>query len=258
MSVTAKRALRCADVEPLLDACADGELLLDDRTAVTSHVAGCAGCAAHLEQRQRQKALLAAAGRTVELPADVDARIHRALSRERGRERKAGVVVVAAALAVAALALVALQRLPTRSDQASAAGVAQESLQRHQRDLPVDVASPDPHRVASFLRERIGHAVHVPPLSGFSLEGGRVIEVGAKPAAHLVYRTGLGGRMSLIAIPDPDGSFARDKLGDASRQVLVDDGALHAMVFARGGAVYSIVGDVAPERLVEASGAFDR
>lgn len=247
-AVTARKLQKCVDVEPLLDASVDGELIGEDLTAVDAHVSDCAACRKKRDARVHLKAALASAGAAVALPAEVEARIRTGVAGARRKERRTTAAIVGVAAVVGVCAFLALSREAPQQKREPA--VVAAALQRHQIDLPVDVASPDHERVAAFLKERIGHRVEVPPFSksGWGLEGGRVIEVADRPAAQLVYRSGVGAKISVIAIPDPDGVLARQQLGDSSSVV-----ADRAVVFAKSGALYSIVGDVPAERLEMAS-----
>ena len=270
-AVSARKAQRCVDVEPLLDASVDHELVGDDAASVHAHVLECASCRTKQEAKSRLKAALQAAGSQIELPRDVEERIVAGLHDARRRERSvtAGIIGVAAVVGVVAFGVMQLRDTTTAERTAAASVVDQTGTrseppvavlakQRHATDLPVDVASPDPQRVAEFLRRRIGHPVQVPPFqrAGWGLEGGRVIEVADRPAAQLVYRSGLGAKISVIAVPDPDGRFAAEQIGTATPgRVVVGD---HAVVFSQDGALYSIVGDLGSETIESASYEFAR
>jgi anti-sigma factor RsiW len=251
-AVSARKLQRCIDVEPLLDASVDGELIGEDAASVDAHVSDCPSCRAKRDARVHMKAALAAAGAQLALPDEVEARIVSGIRTVRRAERRTTAAIVAVAVIVGVVGVVALNNAKGAPSEPP---VISAALQRHQIDLPVDVASPDPERVAAFLKDRIGHPVLVPRLSqaGWGLEGGRVIEVADRPAAQLVYRSGLGTKISVIAIPDPDGNLARQQLGPRHSVV-----AERAVVFARSGALYSIVGDLPAERLESASYEFAR
>ncbi len=98
-----------------------------------------------------------------------------------------------------------------------------ESVARHALDVPVDVASPDPRVVESFLRPRIGIPLVVPRLDvhGYGLRGGRVVAVQKRRAAQLVYDGGLGKRVSIVIVPDADGAvvaqYPRKKTAPGAR-----------------------------------------
>lgn len=268
IAVNARAQLSCDDVEPLLSPCVDGELLEDDSASVTGHVARCDACRTRLLELQTLKASLAAAGRTVDLPPDLEDRLHADLSRAARPSRTLRVVLVAGAAAmIGVVALSATSFGDARASNAPAvvdgavkagrttlAPVVAAALQRHRADLPVDVASPDPRPVQEFFAQRLGHKLRVPHLEsfGFGLQGGRVVDVDDHQGAQLMYAGGYGQRLSVVAVPDPDGLLAAKLLAydapAASRGSDSGDG-LSVRVLSNNGAVYTIVGDVDEQRL---------
>jgi anti-sigma factor RsiW len=252
-----KSAMPCADIEPLLDPCVDGELLEDDRVLVHGHVAACEVCRGRLEAKGQLKALIAAAGRSVELPASLEARVRADLRAHRQGtllRRTLGVVAVAALVGVATLGV--LGRPSSAPVAEPSPVVARAALARHGLDLPVDVATPDPGRVQEFLAPRVGR-LRVPRLDalGFGLSGARVVDVGNQRGAQLVYAGGFGQRLSVVAVPDPDGGLSRALDGGA---VELEEGGLRARTFSAAGNVVSVVGELDHERLRQVSFEFER
>src|SRR5262249_29742976 len=98
---------------------------------------------------------------------------------------------------------------------------------------------------------RIGKPVRVPRLeqTGFGLQGGRVVDVADRTGAQLVYTGGYGQRLSVTALPDPDGSLAKSVAPPFATSL---DG-LNVRVIAGGGAVYTFVGDVDDAKLERVS-----
>jgi anti-sigma factor RsiW len=250
------RAVQCADVEALLDLSVDGELLADDSAVLHGHVGACEACRARLEGKRRLKAMLAAAGRTVELPPSLEARVRadlRAHRRDRTARHAAGLIAAVAVAAALAAALVTARSAPPA---AAPPAVAQAAFARHALDVPVDVATPDPRRVQEFLAARVG-ALKVPRLDalGYGLSGARVVDVGNSRGAQLVYAGGFGQRLSVVAVPDPDGGLGRT-LGGAP--VELEQGGLRVRTFSAAGNVVSVVGDLDHERLRRVSYEFER
>jgi len=258
VGAVSKKAVLCADVEPMLDLSVDGELLADDSALLHGHVATCTQCRARLEAKRRLKALLAVAGTSVELPAELEQRVRsdlHTLRRTRNTRRAAGVLVVATI--AAALAAVLVAQAPAATDATPAApALAQAALARHALDVPVDVATPDPRRVQEFLAARVG-ALKVPRLDalGYGLSGARVVDVGNSRGAQLVYAGGFGQRLSVVAVPDPDGGLGRSLGGVV---VELEQGGLRARTFATAGNVVSVVGELDQQRLRQVSFEFER
>jgi anti-sigma factor RsiW len=127
---------------------------------------------------------------------------------------------------------------------------------RHRLDVPVDVASADPARVQQFLASRVGPKLRVPHLeqTGFGLQGGRVVDVNERRGAQLVYTGGFGQRISVVALPDPDGAFARSVRAPLATSA---DG-LAVRMLAGDGALYGVVGDVDDARIESVVNAIER
>lgn len=267
IAVTARAQLSCDDIEPLLSPCVDGELLEDDSASVKGHVARCDKCRGRLLELQALKASLASA-RPFDLPADLEERLHADLHRAArpARTMRAGLVVagVAAIAGVVALGMNERGVAPTHAALAppsitgvvagaKRAPVVVAAMQRHRADLPVDVASPDPKPVQEFLAQRLGHKLRVPRLEmfGFGLQGGRVVDVDDRQGAQLMYAGGYGQRLSVVAVPDPDGTLAATLLAaDAAPGSDANAGdGLNVRVISNNGAVYTIIGDVDEQRL---------
>ena len=276
-AVTARAQLGCDDVEPLLSPCVDGELLDDDSVTVKAHVSVCDACRARLVHLQALKAALASAGRTFDMPAGLEDQLRadvRRAARPMRAVRFAAAGVCAAGVAVVALAvaggaedartLQVTELAVLGAERAERPAVVAAALQRHRLELPVDVASPDPRPVQEFLAQRLGHKLRVPHLErfGFGLQGGRVVDVEDRQGAQLVYTGGYGQRLSVVAVPDPDGTLAA-RFGDAgpgaARHVFIpgDDG-LRVRVVQRNGAFYAIVGDLDEQRLERLSHELER
>jgi anti-sigma factor RsiW len=234
----------------------DGELLDDDRASVNGHVARCDACRQRLGELAALKAALSSAGRAVELPPGLEDRLRLEVRRAARPARlvRLGLVAGAALALAVAVGVTASQRHPTRTPQAVIA-----ALQRHRAELPVDVASPDPRPVQEFLSQRLGHRMRVPRLDGlgFGLHGGRVVDVDDRQGAQLSYRGGYGQRLSVLAVPDPDGALAARVLSGGSSFASSSDG-LSVRVLHNGGALYTIIGDVDEHRLERLSHELER
>ncbi|HEY4222351.1 MAG TPA: zf-HC2 domain-containing protein [Myxococcota bacterium] len=250
----------------LLSPYADEELAAEESATVRAHVAGCAACGARVDEIRAWKSAIKSAGAPPALPpalADALAADLQSASRKQRMVPAAvlGVAVVAAIVATAWLASPssrAAAALPSTPAAALPANLAASAAERHRLDLPVDVASPDPARVQEFFAARVplaaGHAVRVPRLDivGFGLTGGRVVDVGNHRGAQLVYTGGYGQRLSVLALPDPDGSLA------ASAARTSRDGALAVRTVTADGAVYTLVGDVDDARIERAATIIER
>jgi anti-sigma factor RsiW len=228
---------------------------------VRAHLASCTACRARLDATQGVKAALrAAAASQEELPAGLEARVRDAIGAERtAHTARTTALAVVALSACAALVWVAA---PTRQAEAPFSPdepTLSSLVERHALDVPVDVASPDPARLASFLAPRVGADVKVPRLddAGWGLQGARVVDVAEGRGAQLVYRGGLGERLTLIVLPDHTGALQRKLLG-AQKATSLARGVHQLRVWTDGASVRALVGELPAERLDRVASALAR
>ncbi len=192
--------MQCAEVDKFIHAYIDGEFADEDRVEFERHLAECARCrdAARFEM-QFKRALRAALPRP-ELPPGLRDRIVAEIGRAPtpGRSWNRVVYPSAAVAAAAALAIGFFLR-----QGADPLPVVEESIQRHQRNLPVEVVGPDGQRVASWFRGKVDVPVHAPKWRpvGADLLGGRISNVRDRQAAQLIYN--VRGQKVSVLVFDP-------------------------------------------------------
>jgi anti-sigma factor RsiW len=235
----------CDDAERAIGPFVDGELSSDDRTSLLLHTAACPTCARRLSHTTALKSALGQLRDTTPAPLALLAAIRTDLSDEvalraqQPQPRRPLALVLG--LAVGALAIAGVVLVVTHARGGPHATLIAASVERHKSTLPVDVASSDPVRVEDFMRTHLGRTLAVPRLqrAGFDLLGGRVVDVTGHTAVQLRYLGALGHRVSVLALPDPDGTLARSVVD-------VDNNAPGQAVhlWADGDAVYTVTGDV--------------
>ncbi len=192
--------MNCAEIKKYLDAFVDGEIEAGIMLEVESHVDGCAPCAALVGLKRRIKAELAAIGSRIAAPEELRIKIEGLPARRRSRRL---VVLAASAPLAAAALLVAINvgRAPAPADEPLSA-VVNDVVERHARDLPLEVRSADPAAATSWFRGKVDFPVRAPKLklAGASFEGARLSNVQSAQAAHMVY-TVDGHRVTLMIFP---------------------------------------------------------
>jgi anti-sigma factor RsiW len=185
--------MTCDEAKVLLHALIDGELDAGHARELEAHIGGCADCARELRELQEMRAAMKPAGLRYTAPAALRASIEGKLPAPRsGTSRRAAlggfaIGTVATALAASGLMLVVMRR----DDQQRVLG---EVVSAHLRSLQaqhlIDVASTDQHTVKPWFNGRLDVAPPVADLTaqGFTLVGGRLDTLDAKPAAVIVYR----------------------------------------------------------------------
>lgn len=273
-------SLGCQEAEPLLHLYADGEVAPEDQALLDAHLERCAACTDRLVELQGLKrALRVRALEDTFVPPALLERIRGDVASAARSERRRGLLAVGAPVfaGFGALLFVSAALFYASFDDRSppsrdAPLLLEQALSLHTLDVPVDVASPDPARVSAFLSSRIGHPVRVPRLdpAGFGLAGARVINVENRRAAQLFYEGGLGRRVSLVAVPDPQGQLGvrvRDGAAavtanpvafvdwvkgghdERSAHLRARRGDLAVHLWSGEGAVYSLAGELDDERL---------
>ena len=77
-------------------------------------------------------------------------------------------------------------------------------------EMPMDITGSDCGSIASWFRGRLEFPVHAPALgSGATCQGGRLVNVGERPAAYLVYRVSDGHRVTFLVFDPRDQAFDR-------------------------------------------------
>jgi anti-sigma factor (TIGR02949 family) len=243
--------MQCAEVDKFIPAYVDGEFTEDDRAEFERHLAECSRCREAARFEARFKASLRANLRRPSLPVGLRERIRadiEAAPVPGGRVRRffhRSVLVAAAALLLLTLLFTGRgQTLP----------VVAESILRHERDLPLDVASPLEQRVSSWFRDKVDFPVRPPRLQmvGADLLGGRVSHMRERQAALLRYN--LHGQKVSVLIFDP-GDLALQsarvrRIGN--RQIFFEhQGPYNVAVYRDGPVGYAFASDLPEQQMVQ-------
>jgi anti-sigma factor RsiW len=209
-AVLAREPESCEQIEVWLHLVVDGECGPEEQATVEHHLASCERCTHALRLLERTRAGLRQAALASEQPAPeaLVGRIEGDIRAASSGPRRP--VLIAAGLALFLLGAGAAGLVMSQLDNPIDPMVG-DLVERHALEVPVDVASPDADRVASFFQPRLGEPVLVPGMHGvgLGLRGGRVVNVEGHRAAQIVYRAPRGERVSVIAIPDHDGKLTR-------------------------------------------------
>ena len=185
--------MTCDEAEILIHALIDGELDAGNTRAVEEHVAGCPRCAAQLESYREMSKMIADADLRYKAPLELRRRIEAALPQPaQVPNRRAVLRGFAMGSAVSAIAATGLIAIVLRGDDE--ARIQSEVVSAHLRSLQAghltDVISTDQHTVKPWFNGKLDVAPPVVDLTaqGFTLIGGRLDYVDARPIGAIVYR----------------------------------------------------------------------
>jgi anti-sigma factor RsiW len=184
--------MTCDEAEILLHALIDGELDAGHAREVEDHVAGCPRCAALLKDYREMSDAIAVAGLHYTAPPELRRRIEASLPQTKAPSRRAVLRGFAMGSAVSALAATGLVAIVLRNDDAQR--IEAEVVSAHLRSLQAghltDVLSTDQHTVKPWFNGKLDVAPPVVDLTsqGFTLIGGRLDYVDARPIGAIVYR----------------------------------------------------------------------
>jgi anti-sigma factor RsiW len=184
--------MTCDEARILLHALIDGELDAGHAREVEEHIAGCPACAAELAAYREMSKTIAAADLRYAAPPLLRKRIEAALPKEQMPNRRAVLRGFAMGSAVSAIAATGLVAIVLRNDDAQR--IEFEIVSAHLRSLQAghltDVISTDQHTVKPWFNGKLDVAPPVVDLTsqGFTLIGGRLDYVDARPTGAIVYR----------------------------------------------------------------------
>jgi anti-sigma factor (TIGR02949 family) len=199
--------MTCAEADAFIQAYIDGELAGVDREGLERHFVSCSGCARRARLESRFKAAVRAHLPRPQVPAELTQRLQAALTSQPIAPRRWTMPawfsysrMVPAAAAV--LVLIGI----TATVRHRQSMVLEQAERSYHRELPMDVT--DCASIASWFRGRVDFPVRAPTLGGGAkCQGGRLVDVGERSAAYIVYRVHDGHRVAFLVFDPRDERF---------------------------------------------------
>jgi anti-sigma factor (TIGR02949 family) len=197
--------MNCAEATATVQAYIDGELDGVDREAIERHLVGCSGCSRRVHVQNRFRAAVRAHLHRPEVPFTLRRRIEDALASQPIAPRRwpAWMSMPRIVPAAAAVFLIVAITGTVRRSNSMVRELAEGTYNNKQ--MPMDVTGSDCGSIASWFQGRLGFPVHAPALdSGTTCQGGRLVNVGERPAAYLVYLRPDGHRVTFLVFDPRD------------------------------------------------------
>jgi anti-sigma factor RsiW len=200
--------MNCSEATATSQAYVDGELDGVDRESVERHLVACPTCAGRVRLQTRFRAAVRAHLHRPEVPFTLRRRVEESLASQPIAPRRWPVWLSMSRVVPAAAALfliVAITGTVRRSNS-----MVRRQAERAFIDpgLPMDITGSDCGSIASWFRGRLEFPVHAPALGGgATCQGGRLVNVGERPAAYLVYRVSDGHRVTFLVFDPRDQAF---------------------------------------------------
>jgi anti-sigma factor RsiW len=186
--------MNCDEASVMLHALIDGELDAGHAREVEAHMAACPDCAARLREFREFRDAMNPASLRHAAPASLRGRIEGKLPMAQGAMASRRSVIKnfafgAGAGAIAASGLLVLT-MRGSDDRRMLGDVVSAHLRAMQAQHLTDVVSSDQHTVKPWFNGKLDVAPPVADLTalGFTMLGGRLDYIDAKPVAALVYR----------------------------------------------------------------------
>ncbi|HEX7285970.1 MAG TPA: zf-HC2 domain-containing protein [Candidatus Angelobacter sp.] len=183
---------------------ADDELAPAARQEFSAHLAECSECTAALAEQLALKKAVRTAASKFAAPPELHAAIYRQLHPEKQSASWWRWTAMAAGLAAVVLA-VFLVFPRSVEDKTMVAGLVDQHLMTLASVNPVDVQSPDTHKIRPWFQNRVPFTFFLPNVEGssFSLVGAKQVFVQQKPGAQIFYTAG-GHKVSVFIFQASD------------------------------------------------------
>jgi anti-sigma factor RsiW len=249
--------MTCDEAKILLHALIDGELDAGHAREVEAHIATCPDCAAELAAYREMSKAIAGADLHYTAPLALRRRIEAALPQAQPQiqavpSRRAVLRGFAMGSAVSAIAATGLVAIVLRGDDEQR--ITSEIVSAHLRSLQAghltDVVSTDQHTVKPWFNGKLDVAPPVIDLTaqGFTLIGGRLDYVDARPIGAIVYRR----RLHVINL------FVAQTASTERRAAKTETfQGFNIRSWSEGGLNYWAVSDLAADELAEFSDKFE-
>ncbi|MBK7864831.1 MAG: zf-HC2 domain-containing protein [Archangiaceae bacterium] len=226
----------CRELDNLLYAYLDGELVDDERVAVEGHLAGCDACRAATDREH--STLLLIRSRAKAGGARAPDALRERLSQKLGDELKVRRVRAIGRLAAAAAGLAVCTVVAHSSWRSHQRRLyVEDAVNRHARSFPLEIEKPSPEQLEAWFDGKLDHRVAVPRFQNVVTQGGRLLNVRDRQAAYIRYDD-RGRRLGLFVYSDKPGDV------DVTEPEVDRSNGFNTVTWRDGDVVYTLVTDL--------------
>jgi anti-sigma factor (TIGR02949 family) len=245
--------MNCAEATATVQAYVDGELDGVDRESVERHLVSCAGCSRRVHVQTRFRAAVRAHLHRPEVPFTLRRRIEESLGSQPIAPRRwpAWMSMPRIVPAAAAVFLIVAITGTVRRSNSMVRELAEGTY--HNMQMPMDVTGSDCSSIASWFQGRLQFPVHAPALGGgATCQGGRLVNVGERPAAYLVYLS-HGHRVTFLVFDPRDQPIeSRERRVVNGREIYLDTGpGISTAAYRDRGLGYVVTADYDEDTLTQ-------
>jgi anti-sigma factor RsiW len=252
--------MSCVENRTLLHALLDGELDARHARGVEAHLEDCTTCSGQIHALRAMQEAIASAALRFDAPMNLRRRIEKALrqpgrrSADHGAASRRAVLrgfVMGTALSTAMAASLVVTVIRSDEQERVLGDVVSAHVRSLQGDHLTDVQTSDQHTVKPWFNGKLDLAPPVVDLTaqGFTLIGGRLDYLDARPAASIVYRR-RKHVINLFVAPAADSRAQAAKLETSQ--------GYNICRWSAQGLEFFAVSDINADELREFVGRFDR
>jgi anti-sigma factor (TIGR02949 family) len=198
--------MNCGEATATVQAYVDGELDGVDRESIERHLVSCPTCSRRVSVQTRFRAAVRVHLHRPEVPFSLRRRVEEALGSQPIAPRRwpTWMSLPRIVPAAAAVFLIVAITGTVRRSHSMVRELAEGTFSKLS-NMPMEVTGPDCGLIASWFRGKLEFPVHAPALgNGATCQGGRLINVGERSAALLVYSVSDGHRVAFLVFDPRD------------------------------------------------------
>lgn len=249
----------CQETRKFLQAYLDGEFDDKESALISAHLTECQQCRELAGFEKHFRARLRASAPMVTAPVSLVARVRQARPGRSLNESWSSRWVWRLIPAAAAVILILAVGVSRQLELAPQYSLAEQSVQWHRQQLPMDVAGPSFDAVRQYFSDKVPFAVHPPrfneqlakqPLKT-NLVGARLSHLREHRAAYLTYQ--VGGQRVSVFIFDPQTMPLRGQIKHVAGRDIYWQGlhGYNVAMFEDEGLGFAVASDMDTEHLVQ-------